>query len=210
MNKDQILKYKDAFDYWLGGGDLWCRLTTEPKGWIYIPTQNDIFPMGSMAIYVQDDEYVELRKAQADGKTIQFKNIATSHEWIDIGEGTSYSASFGGDVENYCIKPDEPTFKVGDWVLHTPNGQVKQLCVLQIRGITQLNTWRHYQPWQPKENEWCVFHNGSDQATIARYKVKEHIEGKYCIVSCHGNMTEVFNFCEPFLGELPTNLKGIV
>ena len=150
MNKEVINKYKEAFDYWLSGGDLWCRLETEVGKWTHIPTHKDIFPMGTMAIYVQDDEYAELRKAQADGKVIQWRD-KNKENWTDYRpEDYTYWAN---DVARYRIKPDEPTFKVGDWVRHGDAIEFLSMPALDYYGENS----KVLEIWKPQPNEWCWF-----------------------------------------------------
>lgn len=67
MNKELILKYKTEFDHWLNGGKL------RHKAYGKWEQTNNIWSCrtADIAAVVIDDEYVEFRKALAEGKTIQ-------------------------------------------------------------------------------------------------------------------------------------------
>lgn len=96
-------------------------------------------------------------------------------------------------------------FKVGDWV--RVDGEIKQYDTSQFFCDKWYN---NIELWYPNENDWCVFHNGfiedaTNTFTVAKFQ--KFKDGKYPIVSCYGKFTEVFKYCEPFIGELPTFLK---
>ena len=66
--------------------------------------------------------------------------------------------------------------------------------------------------WEPKPNEWCWFWNNDNQPFLAQfeemdddqYVTKQGLHGSYADLS---DATFSFRFCEPFIGQLPTNLK---
>lgn len=70
MNKELIKKYKPEFEHWLNGGKLLIKLST---GWEPVPLDY-AWHLTSKLIII-DDEYVELRKALAEGKTIQVYDV---------------------------------------------------------------------------------------------------------------------------------------
>jgi len=63
MNKEVIKKYKDVFNYWLVGGKVWVK--QEDMCWT-LATSLHWNKEG--IIYVQDDEYSDLRKKICDLK----------------------------------------------------------------------------------------------------------------------------------------------
>ena len=156
MNKEVIKKYKDVFDYWLDGGKVWTKPNVPNGEWhiITTPTFEKDYK------YVQDDKYSDLRKAQADGKVIQ--GLATRHlGWVDIKH-----SKFTDSVTDYSIKPDEPKFKQGDWIVR-PDGTLKQYQSMYSIG-------KEWELWQPQEGELVVVDDGTDTYLVAPYnKLKD-------------------------------------
>lgn len=113
MNKELIKKYKVEFEHWLNEGKV-CYLNKRDNVWI-----NDIVEWGmhyEKVIIVIDDEYVEFRKALAEGKTVQYNPLMSNHDrWDNIPVGNKLSPTKCDSIKNYRIKP-EPKFKVGDYV----------------------------------------------------------------------------------------------
>ena len=103
MNKQVIKDNFEAFKWWLDGGTL---LILEAKGnW---ESDYDLFIQD--VPHVINDEYVEFRKALAERKTVEMHGEVT-HQWLKMS-----SDNFELAPSEYRIKPDEPTFKVGDYV----------------------------------------------------------------------------------------------
>lgn len=204
MNKKIIKKYKEAFNYWLDGGKVWLKWNNiHGSKWEleshYDWKEADSCMGGEIVSVVQNDEYAEFSKAQVDGKTIQWKNTTMSYPiYEDIKDNI--------DCYTLCslrIKPDEPAFKVGDWVVEKSNGDIKQTtCMPQENWTTRSAMYeRLCEPWKPQPGEWCWFygiqkHPILDQfhsyGNSGRYKTKRHSS---------------YTHCEPFIGTLPTNLK---
>ena len=98
------------------------------------------------------------------------------------------------------------SFKPGDWVnipsLYTDPVQYRSdLCHLGL------------ELWQPKPNEWCWFWNKSfpkrQLLPFRSYFKGSFYSTEYGVtifneVLCKCNY---FDYCEPFIGQLPTNLK---
>ena len=108
MNKELILKYKTEFDHWLNGGKL------RHKAYGKWEQTNNIWSCrtADIAAVIIDDEYVEFRKALAEGKTIQHIS-ATTGEWVDFNKGFKLTPSytFLATPEYYRIKSDRHKFK---------------------------------------------------------------------------------------------------
>ena len=86
------------------------------------------------------------------------------------------------------------SFKPGDWVyipsLNTEPVQYRSdLCHLGL------------ELWQPKVGEWCWFWDENYTTSILA-KFENISNGLF--VENHGN---IFEYCEPFIGQLPTHLK---
>lgn len=105
MNKELILKYKTEFDHWLNGGKL------RHKAYGKWEQTNNIWSCrtADIAAVVIDDQYVEFRKALAEGKTIQIAGLnPTAHP--TIYKKYSYVDMEGGlfdkAIELYRIKEE--------------------------------------------------------------------------------------------------------
>ncbi len=57
--------------------------------------------------------------------------------------------------------------------------------------------------WQPKEGEWCWFWDKKDN-TPSIGKIEKYHNGYYYSSAFNGSICE---YCEPFIGELPSFLK---
>ena len=106
MNKELIKVYKAEFDHWLNDGKLLHK--DEFGNW---ENTRDIWDLRSERIkaVVISDEYVEFRKALAEGKTIQMycKYDGVPPFWDDMTEVIK-SIGFVMTKDNYRIKPEEP------------------------------------------------------------------------------------------------------
>ena len=104
MNKELINKYKEEFNYWVGGGELRIKfLDAATPTWLsnsYGEINDNIWITHSNIIIVIDDILVDYRTAMADGKTIQYF-VDGLAGWQDV---TNFNNPMKG-VENYRIKP---------------------------------------------------------------------------------------------------------
>lgn len=215
MNKDVIKKYKDVFNYWLDGGKVWFKdggpmLTdrwiklVEPVTWCTGMEYNPI--------YVQDDEYAELRKAGADGKQLQV-SYDCGKTWYD----KSTKKISWNDNQLVRIKPDEPEFKVGDWVKDSHNTYCK---ILEIdeECINFINSRRHagvmshkyilehgIKPWNPIPEDWCWFIVSGTEFPMLRQL--DHIDADGYYAFKIRNTYFKCSKCEPFIGTLPSQLQ---
>lgn len=202
MNKELIKKYKAEFEHWLNGGNVqaFYKQDDEPKWWSDKESAeydgNDNFSHIISETYspddvlvVIDDEYVEFRKALAEGKTVQYY-VDSFTGWQDVKSIKQPCMH----PDSFRIKPEEPKFKVGDWITDGIEvWQHKENC--RVKNQTNWNLW------QPKEGEYCWFwENG--------YKMS--LLGKLTGITDSGKFFSgwgTYDYCEPFIGELPTNLK---
>ena len=215
--KELIKKYKKEFDHWLNGGEVlfytwkWYNSKDNPSS-----TFNHSDP-SVIKYYVINDEFVELRKALAEGKSIQMlcKYDKMEPIWDDMTEVIK-SVGFVDVKEHYRIKPEEPKFKVGDWVVEihsTTKAQVLELFGNQIRvkfcypdAIITTDS-SDFIPWVPKPGEWCWFLNKGRIPVISQFHSLE-IDGNRKYSATFPNtphpMIGYYEYCEPFIGNLPT------
>ena len=215
MNKELINKYKKEFNHWLKEGSVlinsdlgWCPITTEFAWGCNISVD---------ALLVINDEYVEFRKALAEGKIIQIYDAIYQHEydpsldrfgWRDFKSFTA-SSSFSKTPDLYRIKPDESKFKVGDFVRYIHTTYPRALEINNINGgryyfiNSEMSCLEHeLEPWTPIKGEWCWFYDKASNGYSCLGQFKEY-NGR-CFISTTGTS---WNFCEPFLNSLPSYLK---
>ena len=219
MNTKLIKKYKTEFNYYVEGGNL---LYFTEVGGPYYEVTDEKWDFVCDIEFIIDDEYVEFRKALAEGKTIQF-NFGNSgpnktdfpNVWKDLDLSIGILAN-RALPENYRIKPEpeESKFKVGDWV--TAQGVILQ--IPEPINVDSLNNHlalydRRCKKWEPLIGEVHWF---------SRNKDEEPILGKFVETrNCRGITTYVvytstdsyatwsyFEYCEPFIGTLPTKWRN--
>lgn len=222
MNKELIKQYKAEFDYWLNGGKLLARRwVSDPndgdcsytiwyeigqEGWDIDKVFNYSLEYDKVQIII-DDEYVEFRKALAEGKTVQYNPITQyNNRWDDI---PSIDPNAHDTIKNYRIKLDGPKFKVGDWVrniktnkcfkLDDGNDNPSNLVVYNGYATSALDV----ELWQPQEGEWCWFLNNNKEAVLKQFL-------QMCLIVPTNYVSKqgtISGSVEPFIGTLPFNLK---
>lgn len=164
MNEARARKHGNVIKWYCDNPhkSVWVRiLNTRAWQQTYTPTFEEFETI------VQDDKYADLRKAQVDGKTIQFYNTRNgmydsrlaTEQWHD-----TISICNTGRVSHHRIKPNEPEFKVGDWVIINAYGDVNKYFKLSMSSDIEycLSTLKHYgidsiKLWEPKKGEECIF-----------------------------------------------------
>ena len=184
MHKELIKKYKAEFNHWLNDGKLQAKFNG--NSWIEAP--KDIFAFNYVAnfILVIDDEFVEFRKALAEGKTIQMycKYDGVPPFWDDMTEVIK-SIGFVMAKDNYRIKPEEPKFKVGDWVVYTGGGycegEILQITDIDEKGFCTFGSYDklyHFNKlrlWQPKLGELVIFKDKNSIVSIIKYNGETNV-----------------------------------
>ena len=205
MNKQLINKYKSEFDHWLNEGKLLCY--TEVDGPYYEVTDEKWDFVCNIG-FIINDEYVEFRKALAEGKVIEYLG-QYSNLWHEVPE-----PDFNLHPTCYRIKPDGPKFKVGDFVT-TLNRDIN-CSVWRIDKVLSCNTLKSdlilldpktIQLWTPVKGEWCWFW---DKCTPHRPTLRQYDifpEGYSEENMFHDSEQNPFDFCEPFLNSRPSYLK---
>ena len=219
MRKETILNYEKEFLAWCKGESILlgapASMHEKPLVWREVRDFNDWKPLDT--VYVLNDSYSTYRKALAEGKSIQMLCRYDKMEpiWDDMTEVIK-SIGFVDVKENYRIKPEEPKFKVGDWVVEihsTTKAQVLELFGNQIRvkfcypdAIITTDS-SDFIPWVPKPGEWCWFLNKGRIPMISQFHSLE-IDGNRKYSATFPNtphpMIGYYEYCEPFIGNLPT------
>ena len=218
MNKELIKKYKTEFDHWLNGGKVISKYTLTPT-WSDCQSE-DIWRIPdkniSKVLIVINDEYATYRKALAEGKIVE---VATDYNDVDgyIWKSMEDEEFHHFSIDEIRIKPEEPKFKVGDWVVNKASKQriVKKVASIPYGdsvtvGDTEVGInvmlINDLELWQPKAGDWCWFFDSDNFPPKLRQFKRLILSNKYKYESCQGL---VYFYCEPFLGQLPTTLKGL-
>ena len=217
MNKELIKKYKAEFDHWLNGGELLYAYIDDTFSWknmnaidknIYPVYARNPFQISEHHIIIINDEYATYRKALAEGKIVE---VATDYNDVDgyIWKSMEDEEFHHFSIDEIRIKPEEPKFKVGDWVVEihsTTKAQVLELFGNQIRvkfcypdAIITTDS-SDFIPWVPKNGDWCWFWvDGQDYHDLRKLNKTDKHTSPYITIPIGR-----YKFCEPFIGNLPT------
>ena len=217
MRKETILNYEKEFLAWCKGESILlgapASMHEKPLVWREVRDFNDWKPLDT--VYVLNDSYSTYRKALAEGKIVQynFGNYGINrkdfpNEWKDLDQSIGILAD-RACPENYRIKPEEPKFKVGDWVRDLRDNSVFQINSVNF-NLNLSITNGVYIHWQPQLGEWCWFLNKGRIPVISQFHSLE-IEGNRKYSATFPNtphpMIGYYKYCEPFIGNLPTLSK---
>jgi len=174
MTKEQIQKHGDIIKWFCDNAELgvWCKNGNSDKSnkdWFL-----NIEPKFLLdSIYVQNDEYAGLRKAQADDKQLLYKNSNVEIPSLELCN--KEFMEFKECLESYRIKPEEPKFKVGDWI--TDGYEIfehKENC----RAIPEVQA--KWELWKPQEGEWVMIADFElkDVYAVFKYSCVNHSKRK--------------------------------
>ena len=222
MNKELIKIYFEEFKHWLNGGNVqvYYKKDDEPK-WLTDEEcieyeghdnfshimQNSLEPEDVLIII--DDEYIEFREAIAKGKAVEYLDF--KNEWRDLRENCR-------KLEGVClsrlrVKPEELKFKIGDWVIH--NGVVKRVTKAVDGYIDSLDNEvavimkeESLELWEPKDKKYFWYKNDLVRFHETQANLGLLLESaRGC--SYYPAEKNFEDYCEPFIGKLPSNLKDI-
>lgn len=211
MNKELILKFKKEFDHWLHGGKILHKNEVSEAWWL-----DDCWSCPTEFIHavIINDDYVELRKALAEGKTIQCRSY-TTEEWIGFNKGfePTPSYTFLTVPEYYRVKPEGPKFKTGDWIKQG-NYTIK---------VHRMDSDYYYdksngciaidkaEKWEPKRGELCWFWTPAKNLIpkLGKFLQMEAHNQYYASFGSGNYDCASYLCCEPFIGELPEYVKEL-
>ena len=220
MDKELIIKYKDEFAHWLKEGKVlaYYKKDDEPK-WLTDEEcieyeghdnfnhilQNSLGPED--VLLVIDDYYREFRIAMAKGKTIEY--LGHKNEWKNLIENCRKLE--GLLLEELRVKPEPPNFKKGNWVIH--NGKHKRVTKAVDGYIDSLDNQvavimkeESLELWKPKEEVYFWYKN--DLVKFNEIQTNAGLllhSSRGC--SYYPAEENFEDFCEPFIGQLPTTIK---
>ena len=216
--KELLEKYWNELEHYKNGGKLAGRR------WVIDPNDGDSsftiwYEIDSCSTWMMEDlltnpqdrleliindEYFTYRKALAEGKIIQINNSKPG-TWIDIDTDklANYNPSF------LRIKPDEPKFKVGDFVRYAYSTPARALEINNINGNryyftnSEMSCLEHeLEPWTPVKGEWCWLYDRASAKSTALAQFKEIDNGYFMAIT-----DASWYFYEPFLNSRPSYLK---
>lgn len=207
MNVKLIKEFKEEFDHLLDGGrllyktsthEMWCN---DDATRLFASSGNY---KGEVTHMIKNDEYVEFRKALAEGKTIQYSpKLSMHYRWDDI---KPHDDMFSSPPTNYRVKPEEPRFEVGDFVYTEAKTKECHNTILVLGEVDEdmriklPRGWGYdyssysssitdaTKLWVPKAGEWVVYtaSNSKDEFAVAKKTPQ---------------MSQAH--CQPFIGSLP-------
>jgi len=162
MNTQQIEKHGEVIKFFIDNPDKGV-LRKIYEGTINEKWIVDYDPLFNIScVYVQNDEYAELRKLVIDTPSTQIQiSYNCGEAWYD----KSIRKAFSMENQMLRVKPDEPKFKVGDWVIYDnqPEYELGQWSAKSIQS-------EYHRLWQPQEDDWCVFWDGYNKSyRVARF-----------------------------------------
>ena len=222
MNIELIKKYKTEFDHWLNGKNLLIR-NNDDGIWMNMSEVHWDMDYKTVSIIINDN-FSELRKALCDGKIIQLYVRSKQHisdqsqdiyKWTDFKSLTP-SSPFSGLLKNYRIKPEEPKFKVGDFVRVGCDGDSpKTIKIFNKESIDEPpyvyimkdgTKWDKCIKCDPSYKELCWFTTRAAMLDGVNYAVLGYFNTIIGLdyTTTHG---DTFRHCEPFLNSKPSWFK---
>ena len=169
MNKETILKYEKEFLAWCKGESILlgapASMHEKPLVWREVRDFNDWKPLDT--VYVLNDSYSTYRKALAEGKIVE---VATDYNDVDgyIWKSMEDEEFHHFSIDEIRIKPEEPKFKVGDWVRDLRDNRVFQINSVNF-NLKLSTTNGVYIHWQPKKGELVILKNKNSIISIIKY-----------------------------------------
>ena len=197
MNLELIRKYEKEFLHMLHGGKL--KYFTG-KEWLTY-SGGELWTASNDLKIIIDDQYVEFRKALADGKTIEERYYTPTDHW------GKHLSGFAVSPKMLRIKPKEPEFKVGDWItVNGPTGTFTE-CISGIADDTYTLSGTNIcyksqaSKWEPKEGEVCIFWDIGNMGAVITKLMYIMSTGTYRTEHSY------WDNCMPFTGALPPHIK---
>ena len=197
MNLELIRKYEKEFLHMLHGGKL--KYFTGKEWLTYSGVE--LWTASNDLKIIIDDQYVEFRKALADGKTIEERYYTPTDHW------GKHLSGFAVSPKMLRIKPKEPEFKVGDWItVNGPTGTFTE-CISGIADDTYTLSGTNIcyksqaSKWEPKEGEVCIFWDIGNMGAVITKLMYIMSTGTYRTEHSY------WDNCMPFTGALPPHIK---
>lgn len=161
MNKRQVEKHGEVIKWWIDNFEygVWTKKDSNNL-WEHVLEP----AFDTKREYIENDMYSDLRKAEHDGKVIQFKMGSL---WVNART----KLIFSGSLSNYRIKKEVLS---GDWISfdgcdfvrvdHIDGRTVRTACGSSIMNADNCNIW------SAEEGEECVVWNERSVHIVAKFK----------------------------------------
>ena len=214
MRKETIIKYEKEFIAWCKGesvllGAPAASMHDRNLIWREVKDLDDWKPLDT--VYVLNDSYSIYRKAMAEGKIVQKQDYFNNKQWLDMKTDDFHDASDTRYKGVYRVKPEEPKFKVGDWVIH--NGKYKRVtkavdgCIDSLDNeVAVIMKEESLELWEPEDGKYFWYKND----LVRFHEIQANLgllleSARGC--SYYPAEKNFEDYCEPFIGKLPSNLK---
>jgi len=185
MTETQAKKHREVIKRFVDAPEkgVWCKSVGAIKEWNIV--KNPTFYEDR--IYVTNDEWADISKQFIDDpEKVEYLH---GSNWIKTMCATVEGIRYG-NIKEYRIKPKEPEFKVGDWVIMTPIGNYPET----IHRIVKIEEGRNYcflerytcmfkvlRLWKPEKNNLVVFWDNDidDEYIVRKYagmKENKHMD----------------------------------
>ena len=212
MRKETIIKYEKEFISWCKGESVLLGAPTSMHDrnliWREVKDLDDWKPLDT--VYVLNDSYSIYRKALAEGKVVE---VATDYNDVDgyIWKSMEDKEFHYFSIDEIRIKPEGPKFKVGNWVIH--NGKYKRVTKAVDGYINSLDNEvavimkeESLELWEPEDEKYFWYKNDLVRFHETQANLGLLLESaRGC--SYYPAEKNFEDYCEPFIGKLPSNLK---
>ena len=140
------MTHKEEICYWAEHPDrtkLWSRSKNGDK-WLIVqnPSWRDDY------VYIVDDEWAELRKAQADGHELEYRT--SRGEWVDDVDLQLLYILDGDNVNNWRIKLEKPVYEY-QWI--TKHADKYRMTEEWHTEKEAYNLFGYAEPYEPSKRE---------------------------------------------------------
>ena len=94
------------------------------------------------------------------------------------------------------------TYKPGDWLIDIKGNQRPLNTIFKVEDEYTRYRAADVRPWRPKPRAWCWFYNSIGNPIFAKF---DQMEEGICYKPV--GYTTYFEYCEPFIGQLPSICK---
>ena len=209
MRKETIIKYEKEFLAWCKGESVLLGVTDPMHDrtliWREVRDFNDWEPLDT--VYILNDSYSIYRKAMLEGKIVQ-KQDYFNKQWLDMKTDDFHGASDTRYEGVYRVKQERHKFKKGDWVIH--NGVAKRVTKAVDGYIDSLDNEvavimkeESLELWEPEDEKYFWYKNDLVRFHETQANLGLLLESaRGC--SYYQAEKNFEDYCEPFIGNLPT------
>ena len=98
-------------------------------------------------------------------------------------------------------------FKIGDWLQVIAGNERPIGNIFKVKSCLTRYKAADVKLWEPNEGEWCWFWSGYSKYTLTLGKFVKYSEEEKLYFSYNGIVYMSYEYCEPFIGELPSPIN---